>query len=106
MENGATPVGVLIIDSVPAIRQVRRIKIESVAWAVDRHLRQIRLGIPTTLTHAEARELDEHIQALCDFPATLDPLAEIPRGDVCDGLPWPLLRPALLAKVSRRGECA
>lgn len=97
---------IIILDAAPAIRQVRRVKIESVQWAVDRHLRQQRLGIATTLTTDEARELDEHIQALCDFPATLDPLAEVPRGDICDGLPWPRLRASLQAKVSRRGELA
>lgn len=84
------------------IRSLRRIKIESVTWAVDRHLRQVRLGKSTTLTPQEFVALETYIEALCDFTEVLEPDQLVRRGDVVNGLDWPQAPETLLPKIMRR----
>lgn len=87
---------------VGSIRNVRRLKIESVQWAVERHARQKRLGKATTLSDAEVRVLDEYVEALCEFLDELAPETKVLRGDVLNGLAWPQLPERLQMKVMRR----
>lgn len=51
-----------------AQRSIRNEKIEKVVWAVDRHNQQRELGIDTTLSHLEYKELLGYIQTLRDLP--------------------------------------
>lgn len=88
--------------SIQSIYHIRRLKIESVQWAVERHQRQLRLGKPTTISEAELRQLDEYVEALCAFADELDPDGVVARGDALNGLAWPQLAEQLQVKVTRR----
>ena len=64
-----------VLDAVEVASQERiwrDAKIESVQWLRDRHRDEVESARPTTLTTEQSDQLLDYVQALRDWPASLD----------------------------------
>lgn len=57
------------VAALSVLRMERDSLISSVEWMYNRHDRENRLNLETTLTDAQITELDNYVGALCDLPA-------------------------------------
>jgi hypothetical protein len=81
------------------IRDVRNRRIEEVRWAIQRHRDQVELGVRTTLSDEQYRQVLAYVDALRNITEVLDYDAEFT--GIAD-LPWPTLDVNTINKVLYR----
>lgn len=55
-------------DHAYTLRQHRDVLLAGVFWKVERHQRELRLGLPTTDSAETMLAIDQYIQELCNVP--------------------------------------
>jgi len=72
LKAGGTPEPAFLLDPAIPERAWRDAEIESVKWLRDRHRDEVDSARPTTLSTEQSGELLDYVQALRDWPASVD----------------------------------
>jgi len=51
-----------------SVRRDRDMRIKDVQWRIERHQRELRLGIPTTESDETMQAIDQYVADLCSVP--------------------------------------